>query len=73
MLTLKRYCKDCKGQKCLKSNKLCKKIEQLFRKKGIHSANWIRPENPKSLRDTRGRWKEAPFSQYIYEQFRKKT
>ena len=59
-------------EKCKKSpvcSELCDKIKRILTKKGIKSANWIRPKiNPKQVKKEKifgvyfSRYKEIPFS-----------
>ena len=55
-------CEECQQRKCIETGKPCKLVERWLKTFGIKSADWIRPENPKGIRDIKGRWKETPFS-----------
>ena len=57
-------CQKCKSRPCIKTQKICDKVERLLTKVGIHSANWIRPQVSKEQwrKDGLGRWREIPFS-----------
>lgn len=54
-------CAKCKKQTCIKTGKLCAKIERILRKEKIYGADWIRPKMPSGKRD-KGEWREVPFS-----------
>lgn len=54
-------CSKCRKKECLKTGRVCKRIEKYLRKNQIHSADWIRPELSSKKRG-KGRWREIPFS-----------
>jgi hypothetical protein len=60
-------CQKCKSKSCIKTQKICEKVERLLTKAGIHSANWIRPMMPSHKRnDGLGKWREIPMSSMDY-------
>jgi len=54
-------CQKCKTQPCIKTGKICDKVERLLSRAGIHGADWIRPKMPSHKRE-KGEWREIPFS-----------
>jgi len=56
-------CVGCQDQSCIKTGKICKKINNILRKEGIRRADWIRPEVSKlKRRDGKGYYREVNFS-----------
>lgn len=66
------FCEQCKIRS--KCNKICPPLNKYLSDKGIHAADWIRPQvSIQRQKDGRGKWREIPASHRIYEQFRPKT
>jgi hypothetical protein len=55
-------CQDCVNQTCLKEGKPCQEIENLLKKQGIYSREWIRPKISAHIRDSGNQFREIPFS-----------
>ena len=57
-------CENCTDKECLKTGHICEKVEKLFGKYGIYSADYIRPEMPHNEKRKGCRWREIPMSAF---------
>jgi len=65
------FCKTCKRKKCLKTGRLCKKVDDWMRKQKIYSSDYIRPEMSRKRRNSGlGRHREVPFSSIKWDEDR---
>jgi len=66
-------CKTCSQINTCK--KICSKVKEYLKSRGIYSADWIRPQLPRSERKrlkkkgykTIPKWREMPFSAFVHD------
>jgi len=53
-------CERCRKKECLDIQRPCKRLEELLRRRGIYSANYIRPKRStqQAREDNLGQWRE---------------
>ncbi len=55
-------CLTCKGFECLKTRKVCNKVNRYLKDLRIFASSYIRPKISSQDRTGRGEWREIPFS-----------
>jgi len=59
-MTASFNCNECQDKTCIKTKKVCEKIEKILRAEGVKDSEWIRPRVNSSTakKDGFGQWRE---------------